>query len=105
MADSVEQTQKDAIRDLGLRYAEIAALPRQQETIDRWRRLNGLQATRPMVRIDQLPWDELDWGEEKMVNREGHLRIVSTIVSLSAASGSIHGSMAERQTAGRPDVQ
>ena len=24
-----------------------------------------------MVRIDQLPWHELDWGEEKMVNPHG----------------------------------
>lgn len=63
--------QRDAIRDLGKRYAEIAALPRQQQTIDGWRRLNGLHDTRPMVRIDQLPWEELDWGEEQMANTEG----------------------------------
>ena len=67
------QTQRQVIRDLGRRYAEIAALPRQQETIDGWRRLNGLQATRPMVRIDQLPWHELDWGREKMVSRDDKL--------------------------------
>lgn len=65
------QKQKAVIRDLGRRYAEIAALPRQQETIAGWRRLNGLQPTRPMVRIDQLPWHELPWGEEEMVNHEG----------------------------------
>lgn len=71
----MQPKQKDVIRELGRRYAEIAALPRQQETIDGWRRLNGLQAdTRPMVRLDQLPWDELDWGEEEMVNREGLFR-------------------------------
>lgn len=63
------QAQRDAIRELGRRYAEIAASPRQQETIDGWRRLNGLQDARPMVRIDQLPWHELPWGEEKMVSR------------------------------------
>lgn len=73
---------KRVIRDLAKRYAEIAALPRQQETIDGWRRLNGLKPTRPMVRIAQLPWEELDWGEPAMVNTEkgllrnieGHLR-------------------------------
>ncbi|MFU8781262.1 MAG: hypothetical protein ACNA71_09615, partial [Kiritimatiellia bacterium] len=59
------------IRELARRYAEIAALPHQQETIDGWRRLNGLQQTRPMVRIDQLPWEELPWGEDQMVNRGG----------------------------------
>jgi hypothetical protein len=63
----MEQVQREAIRELARRYVEIAALPRQQETIDGWRRLNGLQSTRPMVRIEQLPWDELDWGKEEMV--------------------------------------
>jgi len=72
----MEQAQKDVIRELGRRYAEIAALPRQRETIDGWRRLNGLQSTRPMVRLDQLPWNELPWGLDDMVNREGPLRPV-----------------------------
>ena len=58
------------IRELAKRYAEVAALPRQQETINGWRRLNGLKPTRPMVRLDQLPWHELDWGAAQMVNRE-----------------------------------
>ena len=62
------------IRELAKRYAEIAALPHQEETIDGWRRLNGLQATRPMVRIDQLPWEELPWGEDQMVNQSGMAR-------------------------------
>lgn len=65
--------EREAVRELAKRYAEIAALPRQQETINRWRRLNGLKATRPMVRIEQLPWEELDWGAEKMVNQKGML--------------------------------
>lgn len=67
---SISTEQKEALRELGKRYAEIAALPQQQETIDGWRRLNGLKETRPMVRIDQLPWDELPWGQEKMVTRK-----------------------------------
>ncbi len=71
-----KQARRDVIRDLGRRYAEIAALPRQQEIVDGWRRLNGLQSTRPMVRIEQLPWDELDWGREEMINQEGHLRTI-----------------------------
>jgi hypothetical protein len=62
---------KETIRELAKRYAEIAADDRQQQTIDGWRRLNGLQATRPMVRIDQLPWHELPWGEAAMINDHG----------------------------------
>ncbi len=67
---------RETIRELGRRHAEIAALPRQQETIDGWRRLNGLQPTRPMVRIEQLPWEELNWGADQMVNGEGTLKMV-----------------------------
>lgn len=64
----------NVVRELGKRYAEIAHLPRQQETIDGWRRLNGLDATtRPMVRIEQLPWHELPWGQDKMVSRKDDL--------------------------------
>ncbi len=70
------QPQRDVIRELGRQYAEIAASPRQQKTIDGWRRLNGLQSTRAMVCLAQLPWEELDWGADEMVNREGHLRSV-----------------------------
>ena len=65
---TVSSTQREVIRDLAKRYAEIAAESCQQETIQGWRRLNGLQRTRPMVCIDQLPWNELDWGEEQMVS-------------------------------------
>lgn len=59
---------RETMRDLGKRYAEIAADPRQQATIDGWKRLNGLKETRPMVRIDQLPWHELPWGQDEMVS-------------------------------------
>jgi hypothetical protein len=70
---AVSTAGRSVVQELGKRYAEIAALPRQQETIDGWRRLNGLQETRPMVRIDQLPWHELDWGQKEMINTEGEL--------------------------------
>jgi hypothetical protein len=64
------------IRDLALRVAEIAALPVQNEKQALWRRLNGLKPTRPMVRIEQLPWHELDWGADKIVNTDSTLRDV-----------------------------
>ena len=67
---------REVIRELAKRYAEIAALPHQQEIMDGWRRLNGLQPTRPMVRIDQLPWEELPWGEDQMVNDSGLARMI-----------------------------
>ena len=61
---------RQGLRDLAKRYAEIAADPHNQQTIDGWKRLNTLKDTRPMVRLDQLPWHELPWGQDKMVCNE-----------------------------------
>ncbi len=52
------------LKELAYQKAEIAALPQQQETIRLWKKLNGLQAERPMVMIDQLPWHEMDVDDE-----------------------------------------
>ena len=56
---SVPHKDRDVLRELGMRIAEIAALPAQQETTALWRALNGLKPARPMVALDQLPWHEL----------------------------------------------
>lgn len=58
MAATPEDTQ--VLRDLATRKAELAALPCQEQTRERWRRLNGLEPDRPMVMIDQIPWHEMD---------------------------------------------
>jgi hypothetical protein len=73
MTESMQITgaRRDVLRELARRYAEIAALPRQQETIKGWRRLNGLQPIRPMVRLDQLPWRELPWGGQHLLGLDG----------------------------------
>ena len=52
------------IRELAARVAEIAALPVQDEKRALWRKLNGLAATRPMVMIDQVCWNEMNIGDE-----------------------------------------
>ncbi|MAE65977.1 MAG: hypothetical protein CMJ18_17030 [Phycisphaeraceae bacterium] len=71
---TMTKEQVDTLRGLGRRYAQIAALDCQQQTIDAWRRLNGLQHTRPMVMLDQLPWHELPWGEDDCVCPDGLFR-------------------------------
>jgi hypothetical protein len=48
------------LMELASEVAEIAALPAQQETIALWKGLNGLRPARPMVMIDELPWNEMD---------------------------------------------
>ncbi len=52
------------IRELAGQVAEIAALPVQEEKRRLWQRLNGLQAERPMVMIDQVCWNEMNINDE-----------------------------------------
>ncbi len=56
----INPTDKTIIQELAKRYAEIAALPVQEEKKELWRRLNGLDPVRPMVMIDQVCWNEMD---------------------------------------------
>jgi hypothetical protein len=51
---------RELLRDLGKRVAEIAALPAQAETVRLWKALNGLKPERPMFTLDQIPWHEMD---------------------------------------------
>jgi hypothetical protein len=51
---------REILRDLAQKTAEIAALPIQEEKKRLWRKLNGLQPERPMVTIDQVCWNELN---------------------------------------------
>ena len=55
---------RSIIRDLAGQLAEIAALPVQEEKRRLWRKLNALQAERPMVMMDQVCWNEMAIGDE-----------------------------------------
>jgi len=60
MTAAISQHDLEILRALAQQVVEIAALPEHDLTSERWRRLNDLHSTRPMVRIYQLPWRELD---------------------------------------------
>ena len=49
-----------ALRKLAQAYADAAALPVQQEKRRLWLKLNHLHMERPMLLIDQIPWNEMD---------------------------------------------
>jgi len=61
---------KEIIRELGKKVAEIAALPVQEEKRRLWKALNGLKPERPMVMIDQIPWHEMDVNNELQIQSE-----------------------------------
>lgn len=50
----------EILRELATRYAEYASLPAQAEKREMWRSLNDGHMIKPMVAIDQMPWNELN---------------------------------------------
>ena len=52
--------EKEVLRNLAGKYAELAALPVQKERYERGRDINDLKPRRPMVWLDEIPWHEMD---------------------------------------------
>lgn len=55
----MEQKDKETLRRLAHTYMTYATLPVQEEKRKLWQALNRRQMQKPMVLIDQLPWNEL----------------------------------------------
>ena len=51
---------KQILRELAKRYAELADLPIQKERRDRARDINDLKPRKPIVWLSELPWHEID---------------------------------------------
>ena len=56
----LKQHDLEIMRGLAREYAEIAALPIHAEKKRLWLKLNTINMERPMVLIDQIPWNEMD---------------------------------------------
>ena len=57
---SLTAQEKEVLRTLAKQYAEYASLPVQKEKKELWLSLNRGQMQRPMLMIDQIPWNEMD---------------------------------------------
>ena len=51
---------RETLRRLAGEYMEAASLPVQREKMLLWKSHNRLDRKRPMLNIDQLPWNELE---------------------------------------------
>ncbi len=58
------QGDKDILKQLGQEIAEISALSVHKEKAELWQRLNDLEAVRPMVWINEVPWNEMNINDE-----------------------------------------
>ena len=61
-------TEKDRqiVRELARQVMGIASLPVQSEKRSMWTKLNGLKPVRPMVWINEIPWDEIEGTDEEL---------------------------------------
>ena len=62
------EKEKEILRTLAKKVAEISALPIQEKTLREWKGLNSLKPERPMFMIDHIPWGE--------INRDGEMNLV-----------------------------
>jgi hypothetical protein len=61
---SISQKDKKILRELAEKKAEIAKMDSHQEKISMWKRLNSLQDIRPLIFINEIPWNEMDFEGE-----------------------------------------
>lgn len=61
----ISKHDKQILQELAKKYMSYASLPIHAEKREMWRKLNVHEMQKPMVVIDQLPWDE--------INTDGHL--------------------------------
>ena len=57
----LSKQETEVLRRLAGEYAELAALPEMAVRRARWEKHNHVGGERPLVLIDQLPWNELDF--------------------------------------------
>lgn len=60
----LSQEDKDILRGLGAKIAEISAQSIHQEKAKLWTNLNDLASKRPMVWINEIPWHEMNVNDE-----------------------------------------
>lgn len=62
--------EKETLRQLGSQIAEIAADPVNEKRAELWRKLNDLDAERPLVWINEIPWHEMNVDDELTLRTE-----------------------------------
>lgn len=64
---------RDILRTLGAKKAEIALMPIHRERELLWNKLNDLRPERPMIQIYQIPWNEMNVDDELTLKCEDEL--------------------------------
>lgn len=57
---TIRQEDIETLRTLAARYMEYATTEKNDEKRELWRALNDMRMQKPMLNIEQIPWDEMD---------------------------------------------
>lgn len=60
----LKDSEKAVLRQLGEEITHIASLCIHKQKVDLWTNLNDLKAKRPMVWINEIPWNEMNVNDE-----------------------------------------
>jgi hypothetical protein len=63
----ISKKEKSLLRGLAEEVRDIAERPVQKQTRELWRRLNDLEPCRPMLWINEIPWHEMNVGDELLL--------------------------------------
>ncbi len=66
----ISKQEKDVLRNLGAKIAEIAVLPIHKEKARLWQKMNDLEQERPMVWVNEIPWHEMNVNDELTLRTE-----------------------------------
>ncbi len=55
---------RQILRELAKRYAEISRLPQQKENLNNWKALHSLKPVKPMMSVSQIAWGEINSCDE-----------------------------------------
>lgn len=64
----INQEEKTRLRELALRYMDLAQRDENRERVARGRDINDLVPRRPMVWLDEIPWHEMDIDGELVLH-------------------------------------
>ncbi len=67
---NISDNDRSVLRRLAEKKAEIASLPVHEHTAEEWKRLNSLGAGRPLIWINEIPWNEMNVDDELTLQTE-----------------------------------
>jgi len=69
----ISKKDKAVLRELGEKYAAIAAHPANKTRRELWRKLNSIERVKPPIYIYEIPWSEMNINDELTIRTQNPL--------------------------------